>query len=137
MDEDHSAADFSCNRAHFHSIFKKRAFYIGTGGFIASMALIVLLVSLVTFIPKFVSLRSSYVSGKSVVVEGIIQNFRPAPALGPATESFSVNGIVFSYDALEDTPCFHDAPIHRGPIQEGLKVRIPYNDSCIQRIDIF
>jgi hypothetical protein len=77
------------------------------------------------------------VSGKSVVVEGIIQNFRPAPALGPATESFSVNGIVFSYDALEDTPCFHDAPIHRGPIQEGLKVRIPYNDSCIQRIDIF
>lgn len=119
----------------FIHLFKNKKYYLGVVVFITSIASIILLVSLVTFISNFLSLRSSYVSGKSMVIKGVVQDFRPAPMLGPARESFSVNGIAFSYNALDDTPCFHDAPIHHGPIREGLRVRIHYYESCIQRIE--
>jgi hypothetical protein len=59
-----------------------------------------------------------------------------APALGPAIESFSVSGTPFSYNALDDTPCFHNAPVHRGPIREGLNVRLHYYEGCIQRVEV-
>jgi hypothetical protein len=35
-----------------------------------------------------------------------VENFHPAPPLAPAKESFSVKQIVFSYNALDPTPCF-------------------------------
>lgn len=119
----------------FIRLSKRKTYYLAVGLFVVSIASIVLFMSLVVFIPKFVTLRSAYVSGKGAVVEGIVQNFRPAPMIGPASESFSVNGISFSYNALDNTPCFHDAPLHKGPIREGLRVRIRYDDGCIQRID--
>jgi hypothetical protein len=55
--------------------------------------------------------------------------------IGPAKESFVVNGVVFSYYAFGADPCFHNAPIHNGIIREGLAVRIHYNNECIQRVD--
>jgi len=116
--------------------FKKKTFYVVVAVFVASVATLFFLISLVVFIPEFVKLRSEYVSGKSVVVEGDVQDFRPAPAIGPASESFMVNGAAFSYNALDDTPCFHDAPFHKGPIREGLNVRIHYYESCIQRVEV-
>jgi hypothetical protein len=116
-------------------LFRGRTFYVAVGLFAASIASIILLTSLVVFVPKFVTLRSAYASGKGIVVEGIVQNFHPAPTIGPASESFSVQGISFSYNALDATPCFHNAPFHHGPIRDGLQVRIHYYDGCIQRID--
>ena len=74
-------------------LFRSRTFYVAVGLFVASIASIILFTSLVIFIPKFVALRSAYVSGKGIVVEGIVQNFHPAPTIGPASESFSVQGI--------------------------------------------
>jgi hypothetical protein len=100
------------------------------------MASIFLLISLLAFIPNFVKLRSAYVSGKSLVVAGVVQDFRPAPALGPATESFSVNGVSFSYYAGADTPCFTNAPFRKGPIRNGLNVRVHYYKDCIQRFEV-
>jgi hypothetical protein len=100
------------------------------------MASLFLLISLVTFVPNFVKLRTAYVSGKSLIVEGIVKDFRPAPTIGPARESFSVDGIVFAYNALDDSPCFHNAPFRRGPVREGLDVRIHYYKGCIQRIEV-
>lgn len=117
-------------------LFKGKKIFFIVGMFVASMASLFLLVSLMTFIPNFVKLRTAYVSGKSLVVEGIVQNFRPAPTIGPARESFSVNSVLFAYNALDDTPCFHNAPFHRGPIREGLDVRIHYYEGCIQRIEV-
>lgn len=87
-------------------------------------------------IPDFVKLRSAYVSGKSMVIEGVVQSFHPAPVIGSTLESFSVNGVSFSYYAGDDAPCFHNNPLHKGPIQEGLNVRIHYNEGCIQRVDL-
>jgi hypothetical protein len=94
------------------------------------------LLGAVTLVPAFAELRDAYKSGHSSVVEGIVENFHPAPHLGAAEESFYVGGINFSYNALDMTPCFHNAPIHKGPIREGLNVRIFYNDACIQRLDV-
>jgi hypothetical protein len=117
-------------------LFKSKKYYFIVGVFVASMASLFLLISLVTFVPNFVKLWTAFVSGKSLVVEGVVQNFRPAPTIGPARESFSVDGILFSYNALDDMPCFHNAPFRRGPVREGLDVRIHYYEGCIQRIEV-
>jgi hypothetical protein len=117
-------------------LFKSKNFYFIVGVFVASMASLFLLISLVNVIPNFVKLRTAYVSGKSLVVEGIVQNFRPAPTIGPAKESFSVDGILFTYNALDDSPCFHNAPFRGGPVREGLDVRIHYYEGCMQRIEV-
>ena len=106
------------------------------GVFLVSIASLILLASLMVFIPNFAELRGAYVSGKSLLVEGVVQDFRPAPTIGPAEESFSVQGVLFSYNALDNTPCFHNAPFHGGPIREGLDVRIHYYGDCIQRVEV-
>jgi hypothetical protein len=115
---------------------KRKKIYLVMGVFVASMASIFVLLSLVVTIPEFIELRSAYVSGKGSTVEGVVENFRPAQTLGPASESFSVRGVSFSYNALDNKPCFHNAPIHSNPIRDGLGVRIYYDNECIQRIDI-
>ncbi len=115
---------------------KSRQIYLVMGVSMASLASLFLLISLVIFVPNFIKLRSAYVSGKSSIVEGAVENFRPAPKIGPARESFSVHGVLFSYNALDDTPCFHNAPLNGGPILDGLDVRIHYDEGCIQRVDI-
>jgi len=115
---------------------KDRKPYLVIGIFMASLASLFVLLSLMNFIPKFLKLRSAYVSGRGSTVEGLVENFRPAPTLGPARESFSVRGVWFSYSALDDTPCFHNAPLHSGPIRDGLDVRIHYDEGCIQRVDV-
>ena len=106
------------------------------GVFALVVGSLLFLVSAGTYIPEFVQLRNAYVSGRSSVVEGIVENFHPAPILGRARESFSVGGVVFSYNALGTTPCFHNAPLHWGPVRDGLEVRIHYNEGCIQRVEI-
>jgi hypothetical protein len=105
---------------------KRRQIYQAVGLIVASLASMFFLISLVVFIPEFLKLRSAYVSNRSSVIEGVVEDFRPAPALGPARESFSIRGVVFSYNAFDDTPCFHNAPIHSGPIRGGLDLRIHY-----------
>ena len=91
-----------------------------------------------TDISKFLELRRAYVNERSSVIEGPVENFRPMPALGPASESFTVRGVNFSYNVLDSTPCFHDAPAHFGPIRPGQLVRVYYQHAggCIQRLDI-
>jgi hypothetical protein len=115
---------------------RRNKFRFVFGVFLAGMASLFLLLSLVTFVPEFIGLRAAYRSGKSVAVEGTVQDLSLAPALGPSRESFSVSGTSFSYNALDDTPCFHNAPVHLGPIQEGLNVRIHYYERCIQRVEV-
>ena len=110
--------------------------FLVMGLFGVSFGTLLSVISLITFVPVFINDRKVYVSGKSLVVEGVVEDFRQAPALGPARESFSVRGVNFSYNVLDDTPCFHDAPLHGGPIRDGLDVRIHYTNGCIQRVDV-
>jgi hypothetical protein len=71
-----------------------------TGVAVASMATLFSLILAVISVAKFIKLRSAYRNGDSAVVQGFVENFHPAPPLGPARESFSVNGISFFSTSL-------------------------------------
>jgi hypothetical protein len=116
--------------------FKRKRIFLVIGVFGISMGFLVFLLSLRTYVPKFAGPWKEYSSGKSIIVEGVVQDFHPAPMSGLAFESFTVKGVVFGYDALDYSPCFHDAPLHSGPIREGLTVRIHYYGDCIQRVEL-
>ncbi|MGB6546852.1 MAG: hypothetical protein WBE97_14635 [Candidatus Acidiferrales bacterium] len=115
---------------------KRKAFYKATGLVVSVLGGLFFCVLATVLVPNFIELRHAFKSGDSSIVEGVVEDFRAAPLLGPADESFSVHGVDFSYNALDATPCFRNAPFHKGPMQSGLTVRIYYNDGCIQRIDV-
>jgi hypothetical protein len=122
-------------------VFLYRISKEGTSGRAASilmsmLGVLVFLGSAWSLFPEYYEAHRAYVKGESSIVEGQVENFRPMPKLGRSIESFSVKSIHFSYDPLSDTPCFHNAPPHRGPIREESAVRVYYNQSCIQRLDI-
>lgn len=106
------------------------------GALIAFLSTLFLIIMVVVLVPNFLKQRRAYVNGGSSVVEGTIQDFHAMPALGPANESFTVQGVPFSYNVLDATPCFHNAPPHKGPVRPGMDVRIYYRDGCIQRVDV-
>ncbi len=116
--------------------FKKYPVALVTGVWVTGLASIIFLLALLNFIPKFIKLRSAYVSGRSSIVAGVVEDFHPAPTLGPLRESFRVNGLSFSYYPGAGKPCFDNSPLRHGPIRDGLNVRIYYNQGCIQRVDI-
>jgi len=116
--------------------FRNKKYFFIAGIMMTTAASIFLLVSSMVFWNEYAKLQNEYVSGKSLIVEGVVKDFRPAPTLGPTLESFSVNGVSFSYYAADNTPCFQNAPFRKGPIREGLYVRIHYYEGCIQRVEV-
>lgn len=115
--------------------FKAKAYYVAVGVFLTAMASLFLLISLVTFVPEYFEFLGAYHAGKYSTTEGVVENFRAAPGTGPARESFSVNGELFSYNVLDDTPCFRDFHHGDSPLRDGMRVRIYHTERCIQRID--
>ena len=116
--------------------FKNKKHFFIAGIFMTTAGSFCLLPSLLVTWNEYAKLRNEYVSGKSLVVEGVVQDFRPAPAIGSTRESFSVNRVSFSYYAGSHTPCFNNAPFRNGPIREGLYVKIHYYEDCIQRVEV-
>jgi hypothetical protein len=114
---------------------KSKQIYQVTGIIVAALATLFFILIAFRLTADFVDTRHAFQSGNSSIIEGIVENFHPAPALGAANESFSVDGIDFSYNALDLTTCFHNAPFRKGPIKSGLAVRIYYENGCIQRLD--
>jgi hypothetical protein len=115
---------------------KSNQIYQVIGIIVAALAALFLIIAGVNLVPKFIQIRHAYKSGNSSIVEGVVETFHPAPDFGVANESFTVHGVNFSYNALDLTTCFHNAPLHKGPIRSGLAVRIYYKDGCIQRLDV-
>lgn len=111
-------------------------FRLAMGGVIAFQLFIFILGPLLTLIPKYVSLYHTYKSSESLTVVGVVENFTLAPKLGAQVESFRVGNVEFSYNKLDDSPCLHTSHIRGGLIENGLLVRIYYNDDCIQRVDV-
>ena|ERR1700678_39511 len=116
--------------------FSKRQWFRIFGLIAIGFGMLVFLILCAVLIPRFFHIRGAYRNGRTSVVEGTIENFHPLPPLGPSKESFSVGSTLFSYYVGESTPCFTDTPPHRGPIRSGLKVRVSYNNDCIQRLEI-
>jgi hypothetical protein len=75
-------------------------------------------------------------SGEAKYVEGVVENFVPMPYTGHADESFTVNGVTFSYSDYGVTPGFNNTASHGGPIKQGLYVRIWYVGDDILKLEI-
>lgn len=115
---------------------RRKQYFKIVGSIIAVLGVMFFVTLALKLVPDFVAQRRPYAKGVSSVVAGKIQDFHAAPILGPANESFTVSGVPFSYNVLDSSPCFHNAPAHKGPIHNGLDVRIYYRDECIQRVDV-
>lgn len=81
-------------------------------------------------------LRKSYAQGNFNIVEGAVENFDPMPYEGHKSETFTVDGVKFSYSDYQVTPGFNNATSHGGPIQEGLPVRISYIGNTIVKLEV-
>ena len=116
----------------FRNISKRRFF--SWSFFLFSVAW-VLLVGITTFSG---SIEASQVAsaGTCKTVAGLVANFHPAPYTGHDMESFTVNGVPFSYSDYVVTPGFRQSASHGGPIHEGLPVRICYADGAILRLQV-
>jgi len=66
------------------------------------------------------------ITGGTPVVEGLVEQFRPMPAVGHSEEHFTVPGVSFAYSDYELRSGFNTTSAHGGPIREGLEVRIHY-----------
>ena len=106
------------------------------GGFLVAFSLLLILLLGIRQIPDFVEKWHAYSSGKYSVVEGPVESFHPMPFGGHQNEWFRVHETSFSYSSYDETPCFHSAASHGGPIRSGLNVRIYFIDGCILRVDV-
>lgn len=71
-------------------------------------------------------LRQALTTGATQSVDGIVEDFVPAAERGKgSTESFTVNGVAFSYDRRTSN-AFHHVRVRGGPVREGLAVRVTY-----------
>jgi hypothetical protein len=84
-----------------------------------------------------ISNTRAYREGRYQTVEGNVTNFVPMPYNGHALESFTVNGVKFSYtDWNFPKSGFKNTSSHGGPIREGLPVRIGYIGNTIVKLEI-
>ena len=86
-------------------------------------------------------IHNTYQEGKSFVVEGEVEDFHPMPETLHDSESFSVNGIKFSYNNHKESYYYSKCAFDGGVItRNSQKVKIWYietDDECryIVRID--
>src|SRR5947208_1246811 len=65
---------------------------------------------------NYSALQEIYREGRSQVVEGKVEHFKPMPYGGHAMESFTVKGVNFEYSDYVITPAFNNTSSHVGPI---------------------
>jgi hypothetical protein len=75
-------------------------------------------------------------AGRCQVLEGPVENFRPLPIGAHGFESFSVHGVSFQYSDGVVIPGFNNTASHRGPIRQGLWVRLCERDGQILRLEV-
>ncbi len=68
-------------------------------------------------------MREALRTGKFVVVEGVVWDYKPAPAEGHAYEEFDVAGHQYSFSDYVTIAGYHKSQSHGGLIHEGLQVR--------------
>ncbi|MEZ8149604.1 hypothetical protein AB6E95_02305 [Vibrio splendidus] len=89
-----------------------------------------------SLIIQLYSLLSDYGQGEYDVVEGSVENFNPMPYGGHQQESFTVEGVKFSYSDFSISPDFNNTKSHGGPIRKGLRVRVSHIDNVILKLEV-
>ena len=85
---------------------------------------------------EYARMRDALRAGNFVVVEGVVQNYKPASPEGHANEQFDVAGHQYSFSDYEVIAGYHKSRSHGGVIHEGLQVRIAEIGGQIARLEI-
>jgi len=95
-----------------------------------------LMASAMTYLP-YQHQRRLAEQGQCRLVEGRVENFRPAGA-NTTLENFTVSGVTFTYTDAAPAPGFNVTATHGGPIRADQYVRICYNPAgnTILRLEI-
>lgn len=96
---------------------------------------------LITNIIEYRDIKKIYNSGETLIVEGEVSDFIPMKLEGHSSESFTVNGIEFTYSRSVPANGYHLAKVDGGYIHgNGQKVRIHYiycnNIAIILKLEI-
>ncbi|MCH9809335.1 MAG: hypothetical protein K0U74_16540 [Alphaproteobacteria bacterium] len=86
-------------------------------------------------ISDYLSVASAVANGKFLVVEGTVSNFSFKPDGRKKTERFCVGESCFSYHEYQSL-YFHQTAENRGPIHNGIRVRIGHINGRIVRLEI-
>lgn len=81
-------------------------------------------------------LVEDYQTGNFEIAEGFVNNFVPMPKGGKPYESFTVDGVSFTYSDYNIVPGFNNTRSHGGPIEEGIFVRVYYIGNSIIRLEV-
>lgn len=106
------------------------------GYFFIGFALLGEILIMVDSSAKYADMKRELRSGQYRIVEGGVEEFVTLRDFGNKRESFSVNGVRFSYSDFVNTQCFNTPSAHGGPIRAHLKVRISYVDNCILKLEV-
>jgi hypothetical protein len=75
-------------------------------------------------------------TGRALVAEGRVAEFKPMPFTGHSMESFCVAATCFRYSDYVITAGFNNTSSHGGPIREGLPVRLTYVGNTILKLEV-
>jgi|MudIll2142460700_1097286.scaffolds.fasta_scaffold65312_2 hypothetical protein len=105
--------------------FEKRSYKVFSW-FMLIFALFWTTTSFLGTFSNYKRLKSTLTNGRYKIVEGPVENFDPMPYSGHKEESFTVNGIKFSFSDYIVTNAFNNTKSHGGPIDENSYVKIYY-----------
>lgn len=113
----------------------RQVFIVVFGMIFASFSFVIGGLTLGQDITNYHESKEVYKNQRYEVIEGIVENFKPMPIAGHQHESFTVNGITFSYaDSDWRYYGFHTTKVHGGPIEAGLMVRLSYYQAKGQKV---
>lgn len=88
---------------------------------------IVFLITLSNTFLDYSNVKKIYNDGKFTIIEGKVEDFIPMKLDGHSSESFSVNGVKFSYNRSAPTNGYHLTKVDGGYIKENdQEIRIHY-----------
>lgn len=80
---------------------------------------------------EYRELKKVILNNEHSVIEGPVADFISQSDTGLIPESFTVDGVSFSYYDNKSSSAFHESSINGGPLKDGLKVRIFYYEKKI------
>jgi hypothetical protein len=104
----------------------KKSYYIIFGIFFGTFALLFGAMTIPGNFLTYYETKEIYESKKYKIVEGLVENFDPMPYGGHKNETFTLNGIEFSYSDFVGGYGFNNTKSHGGPIDQNKKVRLTY-----------
>ena len=108
----------------------KRNYIIVFGIIFGTFALFFAVVIIPHNFSTYYKTKKIYESKEYKIIEGLVEKFRPMPYSGHQDETFTLNGINFSYSDFDESYYgFNNTKSHGGPIDQNKKVRLSYFSS--------